>query len=244
MPLNEQQLRNSEHFLEEAKTEVSVRVIPDPIGILWGALDNATISAKNFDIQELPLFVEPTRSKAGRCGNLKLNLTNFKLRGLRVESLEASIPACRYDRTLALTKRSFRLSRSGVGIGTVKILESDLGSFILKKFHEIKSVSVRVLNGIVWVEGVGEFLIVKSGFTVIAELQPIGGSKLQLSNAKVWFDWRRADDFSAQTLLKTLNPVVDFDKDLGLYGAINVKKVTLEDGVLTATGETKIPTKP
>ena len=67
--------------------------------------------------------------------------------------------------------------------------------------------------------------------------------QLTLTNAKVWFDWRKADDFATQTLLKSLNPVVDFDKDLGLMDAIKVDKIRLENGVLEATGKTRIPEK-
>lgn len=224
--------------------KVEVRAVPDGIGIVWGALDKAIIRASDYEVDGIPLFVEPSRSKAGRCGNLTLDLRNFKLRGLRIESLFAEIPACRYDRTLALTKKMFRLSKSGVGKGTVRVLEDDLESFILSKFGEIKSVNVKVNRGVVWVEGDGEFLVIKTKFTVIADLVPIDGTKLTLANAKVWFDWRRADPFATENLLKTLNPVVDLNEDLGLMDAIQVEKIKLEDGVVEATGRTKIPERP
>jgi len=229
--------------LKGDNVKVTVKAEPDGLGVLWGALDRATITASHFEVDGIPLFVEPERSKAGRCGNLTLKLSDFKLRGLRIDSLFAEIPACRYDRSLALKSKTFRLSKSGVGRGTVRVLERDLAAFILKKYGEIKTVSVKVYNGIVWVEGTGEFLVVKSSFTVIADLTPVDGTKLTLTNAKVWFDWRRADDFATQTLLKTLNPVVDFDKDLGLMGAIKVDKVRLENGVVEATGMTQIPVR-
>lgn len=232
----------SEHLQGETKV-VEVKVRPDPIGVLWGAIDNATIRASKFSIQELPLFVEPKRSRAGRCGNLHLELSDFELRGLRVESLVADIPACRYDRGLALAQKRFRLSQSGVGKGTVRIRQEDLVPFILKKYHEIKNVDVKVRDNVVWVEGDGEFLIVKSHFTVIANLTPVSGTKLHLTEAKVWFDWRRADEFTSETLLKSLNPIVDFNQDLGLYDAISVDHISLLNGVITAQGKTKIPTR-
>jgi len=222
---------------------VSVKAVPYGLGILWGALDRATITASHFSVNGVPLFVEPGRSKAGRCGNLTLDLRDFKLKNLRIDSLHAEIPACRYDRSLALSKKTFRLSKSGVGTGVVRVLEKDLGDFILAKFHDIKQVNVKVYNGVVWVEGYGEFLIVKSTFAVIADLTPVDGTKLTLTNAKVWFDWRRADAFATETLLKTLNPVVDLNKDLNLLDAIKVEKIKLEDGVIEATGKTQIPVK-
>lgn len=230
--------------LKGDNAQVSVEAVPDGLGILWGALDRAVIRASHFEVDGLPLFVEPERSKAGRCGNLTIDLHDFKLKGLRVESLFAQIPACRYDRGLALGKKTFRLSKSGTGTGSVRVLERDLADFILQKFHEIKSVSVRVYNGIVWVEGFGEFLLVKSNFEVIADLTPEDGTKLNLTNAKVWFDWKRADSFATDALLKFLNPVVDFNQDLGLMDTMKVDQIRLEGGVLEACGRTKIPSRP
>lgn len=223
--------------------QVEVKAVPDGLGIVWGALEKAVIKASHYEVDGIPLFVEPERSKAGRCGNLILDLQDFKLRNLRIESLHAEIPGCRYDRTLALTKKMFRLSKSGVGVGTVRVREGDLESFILSKFGEIKSVSVKVDRGVVWVEGDGEFLVVKTKFAVIADLTPVDGTKLTLTNAKVWFDWRRADPFATENLLKTLNPVVDLNRDLGLMDAISVEKIKLENGVVEATGKTRIPVR-
>ncbi|MBS1714382.1 MAG: DUF2993 domain-containing protein [Armatimonadetes bacterium] len=230
--------------LQGEAARVKVEAEPDGLGVLWGALDRATITASGFSVDELPLFVEPERSQAGRCGNLTLRLHDFKLKGLRVESLDASIPACRYDRSLALKSKTFRLSRSGTGSGTVRILQDDLSAFVEAKYAEIKTARVQVRSGIVRVDGYGEFLIVKTDFTVIASLVPVDGERLELREATVWFDGRRADPFAAETLLKTLNPVVDFDSDLGLYGAVKVEKLELRDGVLTATGRTRIPVRP
>ncbi|MBS1723876.1 MAG: hypothetical protein JSS66_13090 [Armatimonadetes bacterium] len=229
--------------LQGPDAQVRVQVVPDPIGVLWGALDSATIEARDFSVDGLPLFTEPDRSKAGRCGKLVIDLKEFELRGLKVASLHSEIPACRYDRSLAWKSKTFRLSKSGTGRGTVRIRESDLAAFILHKYHEIKEVKVKVYNGVVWVEGYGEFLIVKSNFVVIADLKALG-TKLELSDAKVYFDWRKADALATKTLLQTLNPVVDFDKDLGLYDAVTVDRIKLEGGILEASGVTKIPTKP
>ncbi len=222
----------------------TVKVDVEPgLGAAWGEVRRATIQAQGFSVDGLPLFTEPQRSQAGRLGELRIELREFELRGLRVESLSARIPACRYDLGLARREKSIRLSRAGVGTGTVRVREADLAAFILRKFPEVKRVTVKVYNGIVWVEGYGEFLIVNSTFTVIARLAPIDGTKLSLTEAKIWFDWRRADPAAAKVLLDTLNPVVDFDRDLGLQDAILVDRVRLEGGVLEASGRTTVPVR-
>ena len=65
-----------------------------------------------------------------------------------------------------------------------------------------------------------------------------------LTNVKLYFDWNRADAFAMQAVLRILNPVVDIDKDLGLFGAIDVTPIALDKNLLTATGKTRIPVKP
>lgn len=223
---------------------VNVDAVPDGLAVAWGALDRATITATDFSLTELPFFTEPERSQSGRIHLLQLRMTDFDLRGLHIDELSADIPDCRYDFGLAKSQQIFRLSRSGIGTGSVKILEQDLADYIVKKYAEIKSAKVKVYNDVVWVEGYGEFLIIKTDFAIIAKLKAVEGTQLELTNAKIYFDWVRADEASANLLLRILNPVVDLDKDLGLYDAISVDKIRLRDGFVLASGPTKIPTRP
>lgn len=226
------------------RMQVSVRAELNGLAGLWGDLRSGTIRASDFATEGLPLFTEPERRTNGRLGELRIVLSEFVLSGLRVERLEAVIPNCRYDFDLALRRRKIRLSRSGVGTGTVVLREKDLEAFILHKYREIKRVSVRIDKDRVFVEGYGEFLIAKTNFTVIASLRPVEGTRLVLDDAKIYFDWRRADEPARKALLDTLNPVVDLRKDLGLYDAVLVDRIRLRDGKLQAWGTTRIPVRP
>lgn len=214
------------------------------IGGPLGDLREVSIFANSFSTPGLPLYTEPDRSAYGRIGLLRIELTDFSLKGLRIESLSAAIPNCRYDYGLALRRRQMRLSRSGVGDGEVKILAPDLEKFILHKFKDIKRVSVKIDRDKVFVEGYGEFALITTNFLVIATLDFPDGNRLELANAKIFFDDRPADAGSSRILLSKLNPVVHFADDLGLHDAIKLKKVQLRDGVLRAWGDTKIPVRP
>ncbi|MCO5295919.1 MAG: hypothetical protein M9921_03595 [Fimbriimonadaceae bacterium] len=214
------------------------------IGGAMGDLKQVTIRASNFSTAELPLYTEPDRPRSGHIRELRLFLDDFRLAGLRVEHLEASIPDCRYDFGLAQRHHTVRLSQSGVGTGLVRIRAPDLEAYILRKFKEIKRVSVRIEKDKVFVEGYGEFIVVHTNFEVIATLESPDGSRLMLANAVIFFDGRRADASSGKVLLDTLNPVVDLAKDLGLADAVHVEKIRLKDGFLEASGATKIPLRP
>ncbi len=225
--------------------EVKVRTVPHGLlGHLEGNLDRVTITAKHFTASGLPLFTEPDRSTRGRARKVIIALEDFNLSDLRIDSLDATIPECRYDLGLAERHGKIRLSRSGTGEGSVTILASDLEKFILAKFHEIKRVTVHLNNGRVTVEGYGEFIVVKANFRVDAQLIASSPTQLSLADTNIMFDDKPATDDAAAALLQTLNPVVDLDKDLRLFGAIQVDHISLENDRLVASGATTIPQAP
>lgn len=247
------EVRNFEHAaareisskLQGDHRQVSVQVrLSGLISGPLGDLDRATIRASHFSTPGLPFFTEPNRSQKGIVRELDIDLRDFTLATLHVRELSAKIPDCRYDYALALSKRQIRLSRSGMGRGYVVIEPKDLEAFILAKFKEIKRVSVRVYDDRVLVEGYGEFLFIRTNFSVVAKLVAVDGTRLSLEDATILFDGRSADAESRRVLLETLNPVVDLDRDLGLCGAIKVDRITLRDGLLRAEGATQIPVRP
>jgi hypothetical protein len=223
---------------------VSVEAEPSGIAAAWGEMASATITASDFSIQELPFFTEPWRSKAGKLGWLRMRMSRLNVRGLLIEELVADIPDCRYDFGLARRERTFRISKSGEGTGSVKVSERALADYIVEKYAEVKSATVRVYNDVVWVEGYGEFLIVKSNFAVIARLIAEDGTKLVLTDAKIYFDWNRADPAAAKVILDVLNPVVDLRDGLGLYDALTVTDIRLRDGYVLASGRARVPVRP
>jgi hypothetical protein len=227
------------------ETKVSVRSkLANPITGPFGDVASVTIEAERFSTDSLPLYTEPWRSQKGKLGMLRLRLKEFDLAGLRVQELRADIPHCRFDYALAIGKRQIRLSKSGRGTGYVAIREQDLSTFALRKYREIKRIDIRIQKDKVMVDGFGEFLIAKTPFQVIAELEPVDGVRLVLAKPRIYFDWVRTDELASDVLLKALNPVVDLEKDLGLLDAMSITGLKLRNGLLEAWGDTKIPEKP
>jgi len=225
----------------DAKVSVKTRY---SFGALSGDLGSVHIDASHFSTFGLPLFTEPQRSKRGRVRKLHLDLTDFSLRGLHVQSLRAEIPECRYDLGLALSRRRIRLSQSGTGPGSVVVSAGDLEAFILKKYKEVKRVSVRLEGGRAIIEGHGTFLILDTDFRVDAALTAVTADQLALTDPRITFDGAPADEASQKVLLDILNPVVDLNRDLSLYGAIRIESVTVDRGQIEVSGPTTIPVKP
>lgn len=237
--------RDISALLQGENRHVSVKTKPAGVlGPVFGDVAWAKIVAKDFQTAGLPLFVEPDRSQAGNLRELQLDLRNFSLGGLQIDSLQAKIPGCKFDLGLAISKRKIRLSKSGVGTGQVVVSQAALEPWIVKSVPEIKRVSVVLDKDYALVTGYGEFLVAKTDFYVLAKLTIRNGVEIHLTDAKVMLGWQSAEEFSRKVLLDALNPVVDLRESLGLQDAFFLEKIELQDGKMTASGRTKIPTRP
>jgi hypothetical protein len=227
----------------EGKPKVRVRTRAS-WGVVAGELVAVRIEASGFQTRELPFFTETRRSRAGKIGRVELSLKDFSLRGLTVKSLEATIPRCRYDRTLALTRKRFRLSESGEGRGTVQVEAAALTRFALTKFKGISQLAMTLENGRCLVEGEGDFFLFRGKFRADGRLASPDGRTLELVDATISLNDAPSTPALSQAVMKVLNPILDLDRDLGLYGALLVETIRLERGVLRAEGKARIPDLP
>lgn len=229
--------------LEGDAKKVSIQTSIGP-EIVFGEVFKARLEASDFSADGLPLFTKPKRNKFGHLKHLEMSFRHFNLRNLPIERLDVSIPDSRFDLPFAAKKHKFRLSRSGLGTCSVQITATDLASFIPKKFHEIKTVSVRFDRGMVIVEGHADLLFLTTDFFVVSHLEPTDGTKLLLTDARVLFDGERVEPAAAKILLDLLNPILDLDRDLGLHSAVHLQHIDVKSGMLNATGTTVIPDLP
>lgn len=223
-----------------------VMVTAEPNGLVGGAagqLTLARIEASGFETPRLPFFVQPELSRRGRIGQLELLLRDFKLSGLQVRLLQARLPGCRYDFGLALRSRKVRLSKSGTGRAYIEIEQEAIARFALQKYRSIEELSIQLRSDKVLIDGVGTVLFARSPFFVVADLVA-SGSKIELARARVLVGGEWLDDATVRSVIRGLNPVLDLDRDLGLYGALNVDRMLLRDGVLRAWGSVRIPDMP
>ena len=67
------------------------------------------------------------------------------------------------------------------------------------------------------------------------------GDRLYLDQATVRLDGKEPDPTSRELLLKTLNPVIDFPKDLDLLDAVKAEKIEIQKDFIVIHGKVKIP---
>ena len=70
------------------------------------------------------------------------------------------------------------------------------------------------------------------------------GTQLILTDCIVRIDNKETDPDSQKALIETLNPVIDFAKDLDLYDAVFARRVEILGNTIKVSGDVKIPDLP
>lgn len=224
--------------------QVKVRTKLDPFQAIGGRLKSGTITASQFSTDGLPFFTQPDGSKRGRLDELKIQLSDFELTGLKVKRLESRIPDCRFDFGLAQKKGQIRLTKSGIGTGSVELEQEALKEFVLKRFPTISKLSVNLEKGQATFNGTGRFVAFQADFKLVGQLVSLDGNTIVLKDAKVFVGDQEGNAIVTKAILDLLNPVLDLDKDLKLHGAIRIQNLELGKGTLKATGVAMVPDQP
>lgn len=230
--------------LEGDEKQVKVRTKLDPFQVMGGRFKSATITASQFATDGLPLFTQPEGSKYGRLDELKIMLSDFELTGLKVNRLEARIPGCRFDFGLAQKKGQIRLTKSGVGTGTVEVDEASLEEFVLKRFPTLTRLEITLADGQAVIVATGRFVSFVADIRLEGKMVSPDGNRIVIEDAKLLVGGQQANPIASKAILEVLNPVLDLDKDLKLYGAIRIQELKIDKGMLTANGVATIPVEP
>lgn len=223
--------------------QVQVRVKLAGLGPLRGDIARATVNARGFGVPGMPLFTEPERSTRGRLGTLEIRLREFTLAGLKVESLEATVPNCRYDFGLATRRRHIAVSRTGEGTGRVVLREADVAAYARRKHPLLRDLLVVVTEAGVRVTGRGDILMLRTGFDLNAQL--VGrGSRVEIGEATLKIGGTEATPEVRRAVVAVLNPMIDLDRDLQLAGAMTLERVVLSKGRISAEGRLRVPVEP
>jgi len=225
--------------------KILVRVTTRPnFRTVAGYMPSATILARQFAADGLPLYSEPARSRRGKLDRLSLQIEDFDLRGLRVAKLSALIPDCRFDLDLAINLRKIRLSQTGEGIGEVQIAAESLEKFVLQKYPLLKTCLMRLENDRVTVTGDGRVGNSPLRFVIEGSIESADGRSLRITRATASINGVPSAEPAAAALANSINPILHLDRDLGMYGSVDITKIALRGGRLVAMVNTRIPAEP
>jgi len=213
-------------------------------GLAQGRLKTLTVQARDFTLNGMPFTLEPERPKSGRIEQFVMLMTNANLRGLRAERATAVIPEVYYDKSLALSKRIFRLSATGIGACEIVINETDLAAYIVRKYAPyLREVTVQITPEQTTVQGVATLFVGEVRFRAVGRLAPRDGRYLDLAEVHLEIEGANLPSESANLLRRFLNPIIDLERDLGLYDGLAIDAVISEQGRMCARGRVWIPDK-
>lgn len=223
--------------------QVSVRIEFDGArGFTEGKLKRLIVHAEDFTLDGFPFTLEPERPKSGHIRKFVMYLRDARLRGLRAETAWAEIPDIYYDKQLALKRRIFRLSATGKGPAEIVVNQADLADYIRRKYAPyIPQASVEITPSETRVEGAIVFLASEVRFRAVGVLKPREGRYLDLAEAQIEIEGTELPPQAVELLRQWLNPIVDIDRDLGIYDGLYVDSIVSETGRMRAVGTSWIP---
>jgi len=223
--------------------DIRVSIEPDGVdGLMQGRLKRLIVDASHFTLDGLPFTLEPHRPRTGWIKRFIIRLHDVSLRGLRAEWVYAEIPDVRYDRKLALRKRIFRLSDTGVGRAEIVVQQDDLAVYIRRKYAPyVREVQVTISPTETRVRGSALFLGSEVRFEAIGQLTPREGRFLDLADARIEIEGAELPSTAVEIMRQWLNPLIDADRDLGISDGLYVEEVVSESGQMRARGRAYIP---
>ncbi|GBC91921.1 hypothetical protein HRbin15_00381 [bacterium HR15] len=223
--------------------DIRVRIEPDGIdGLIDGRLKRLVVEASHFTLDGLPFTLETHRPKTGWIKQFVMRLQDVTLRGLRAERVDAEIPDVRYDRKLAMRKRIFRLSDTGVGRAEMVVRQEDLAVYIRRKYAPyVREVQVEITPTETHVRGTVVFLGSEVHFQAVGQLTPREGRFLELAEARIEMEGTELPPAAVERMRQWLNPLIDADRDLGISDGLYVEQVISERGQMRARGYAWIP---
>src|SRR6185295_5508534 len=122
------------------------------------------------------------------------------------------------------------LRSAGEGTAVAVVNEPGLRSFILKKYPQYKDLVVRLTPGSAYLAARASVLGLPARVEATAGIGVREGRYLDAIDPVMKLNGKEAAPSLTLSILKTLNPVLDIDRDLGLGGYIYVTRAEIGQG--------------
>ena len=221
-----------------------IRITPRGLlGMTVGQAYRARISGGGFTAESLPFRIEPGGGAVAGIRHLELDLHDIVLRDLGVQTLTADIPFVKADATKAFFDGHLRFRGAQEGTGEAILTAEQIERYLAKKRPQFQELKIRLSQGEAFISGKTALLIPGSAFEAKATVGISEGRYLNAENPTVSLNGTPMPRTMAIQLLKTVNPIIDIDKDLGLGEWLYITSAEIAEGKLTVRGRIHIPVK-
>jgi hypothetical protein len=210
-------------------------------GLLVGQGDTARVWGKGFTTEDLPFKVTSGSGLRARVRTLKFDFEDFTLRGAQVKRFSAVIPSVNLDIFRAFFDDRIVVRTAGEGTAEAVVDEKSLADFVTRKYPQLTDVEVKLLDGRILVGGNVNLLGAKTRLDAVSNLAIKDGRYVNAVDMTVALNNKEAAPFLRDTIINNLNPVLDFEKDLGLGGYFYATSLEMGKGLLTVRGRAMVP---
>lgn len=210
-------------------------------GLAVGQADTVFVSGHGFRGEGFPFTVQRGDGFRAYVRRLNIDFTDFTLRGIPVRRFTVDVPGTSIDAGRAFFDQRVVMRTAGEGMAEATVGPEALAAIFARKYPQYKNVRIALRTGFVdvsaEVSALGALLKLESSSRVGLE----GGRYVVLIESTIKLNGKEALPQFVQTLHKSVNPVVDIDKDLGLGGTFYAKELEVGDGFLKVRGAARVP---
>jgi len=213
----------------------------EPFGLYANSIDTLDLYASDIVADQLPFTQSPRAGWKGSIRHLKLHLVHSQLAGMHISRLEVDIPDVRYDIGHALYKNRLFIRSAPMGPVKIWVSEDDLSRFAAIKLKgTVTNASVAIRNNLL-IFGSVNVLGTKNTFAANGNIAIREGRYLDISDVEVSLNGRALAPSAATAMLKSMNPMLDVERDLHLGNSLKIKSVSVGYGMLLIEGEFTVP---
>lgn len=211
------------------------------LGTLIGQADSVVVKARGFSSDGFPLRMQRGTGLRAYVRTLKLDFQDITLHGIPVRQFQADIPRVSLDIGRAFFDERVVIRSAGEGTAEAVVESAAMRDYLQKKFPQFSEVVLTLTPGQARIEGDMLVLGSKSKVEAVAKLGIVDGRYVQLVEPALKLNGKPLTPAFAQSLLKSVNPVMDLEKDLGLSGYFTATEVVIGEGRVTVKGIARVP---
>lgn len=211
------------------------------LGMLTAQSSLTRIEGQGFSTDSLPFTLQSGSGVRVHVRRLQIDFQDITLHNQSVRSFRADIPNVSLDLARAFFDERIILRSAGEGTGSAVISTDDLRAFIVRKYPQFQNVETRLTPGKVFVRV--ETVVLGTRALVEAEgtLASPDGVLVNLTAPILRYNGKEPTPAFAQTLLRSINPVLNINSDLGLNGFFLIREIEIGQGQITVRGRATIP---
>jgi hypothetical protein len=210
-------------------------------GLLIGQADRVVVTGHGFRSDQSPFEITRGTGIRGRVRSLRFDFHDITLRGLPVRHFRAELPNVTLDIGRAFFDERIIVRAAGEGTTEAVVNGADLAVFLARKFPQLRNIVVDLRPGVAAVTADTGLLGAKTKIEASGRLAVRDGRFIEITDPVMKMNGKEVTPAFALNILKSINPILDTAKDIGLGDTFYATGVEAGEGTATMRGRARVP---